>query len=123
MSGNDEGRVERRTGHGHTLVDDTHTIESLGTGCETITTDPHDEGACTTNGLLAHQVCITHDEVEREVRFEGDVRSPIDSDNERSSLGTPAGERATIARCLARGAYEQNRTLAKAINRGHSLTT
>ena len=57
------------------------------------------------------------------MRFEGDVRSPIDSDNERSSLGTPAGERATIARCLARGAYEQNRTLAKAINRGHSLTT
>ena len=55
--------------------------------------------------------------------FERDVRSPIDSDDERSGLRTPSGERATIARRLARGAHQQNRTLAKAINRRDSLAT
>ena len=123
MSGDNEGRVKRRTGHGHTLVDDTHTIQPLGARCETVAADPHDKGTCTANGLLAHQIRVTHNEVKGEMGFERDVRSPIDSDDKRSGLRTPPGERATIARRFARGAHQQNRTLAEGINRRHALTT
>ncbi|SPT56571.1 Uncharacterised protein [Schaalia odontolytica] len=123
MCRDDESRVERRPGHRHLLIDNTHAIKALCTRSEAVPANPNDESAGAPDGLLAHQIRVAHNEVEAQSGLQRDVCASIDGDDERSRLGPPPGERLEISDGVARCRHEKNRPFTKPINRRHAFAT